>query len=379
MLFNKGTIALWLLTITGASAFSPATRNTGVATRTSGAAVAKAGVCAPGCNCPACAGVCRTCRSGCDCPSCTNNRGSTILFADVAETEVDVDVDVPAEVEAMEGVESTDEAHNLERPARAALKKKKPAGKDLSEFSEGSTVKGIVKSIATYGAFVDIGASTDGLLHVSQLSAGFVSDVSEVVKEGQEVEVRIVKIDASKGQIGLSMMTEEEAAASKPARGGGGGGRGRRDDSALLSSLNEKGWDASVMVEGTVVSTVDFGAFVKVDASTLNSECEGTFDGLVHISSLKVGRVNSVSDVVSPNDKVQIRCKGIDGNKVSLTMLSVEDEEAKAAQGGRGGGGGFNDEFDPGEGAKDWKESVAKIDEEQPMFKNTPMFVDNRK
>jgi len=206
-----------------------------------------------------------------------------------------------------------------------------------------------------------------------------VSDVSEVVKEGQEVEVRIVKIDASKGQIGLSMMTEEEAAASKPARGGGGGGRGRRDDSALLSSLNEKGWDASVMVEGTVVSTVDFGAFVKVDASTLNSECEGTFDGLVHISSLKVGRVNSVSDVVSPNDKVQIRCKGIDGNKVSLTMLSVEDEEAKAAQGGRGGGGGFNDEFDPGEGAKDWKESVAKIDEEQPMFKNTPMFVDNRK
>jgi len=279
----------------------------------------------------------------------------------------------------MEGVESTDEAHNLERPARAALKKKKPAGKDLSEFSEGSTVKGIVKSIATYGAFVDIGASTDGLLHVSQLSAGFVSDVSEVVKEGQEVEVRIVKIDASKGQIGLSMMTEEEAAASKPARGGGGGGRGRRDDSALLSSLNEKGWDASVMVEGTVVSTVDFGAFVKVDASTLNSECEGTFDGLVHISSLKVGRVNSVSDVVSPNDKVQIRCKGIDGNKVSLTMLSVEDEEAKAAQGGRGGGGGFNDEFDPGEGAKDWKESVAKIDEEQPMFKNTPMFVDNRK
>jgi predicted RNA-binding protein with RPS1 domain len=279
----------------------------------------------------------------------------------------------------MEGVESDDEAHNLERPARAALKKKKPAGKDLSEFSEGSTVKGTIKSIASYGAFVDIGASTDGLLHVSQLSAGFVSDVSEVVKEGQEVEVRIVKIDASKGQIGLSMMTEEEAAASKPSRPSGGG-RGRRDDSALLRTLTEKGWDASVMVEGTVVSTVDFGAFVKVDASALNSECEGSFDGLVHISSLKVGRVNSVSDVVSPNDKVQVRCKGIDGNKVSLTMLSVEDEESKAAQGGgRGGGGGFNDEFDPGEGAKDWKESVAKIDEEQPMFKNGPLIIDNRK
>lgn len=279
----------------------------------------------------------------------------------------------------MEGVESTDEAHNLERPARAALKKKKPAGKDLSEFSEGSTVKGTVKSIASYGAFVDIGASTDGLLHVSQLSAEFVSDVSEVVKEGQEVEVRIVKIDAGKGQIGLSMMTEEEAAASKPSRPNNNRRNNRRDDSAILGALNEKGWDAAVMVEGTVVSTVDFGAFVKVDASTLNSECEGTFDGLVHISSLKVGRVNSVSDVVSPNDKVQVRCKSIDGNKVSLTMLSVEDEESKAAQGGRGGGGGFTDEFDPGDGAKDWKESVAKIDEEQPAFTNKPLVIDNRK
>jgi len=373
MYVNKATIALWLMTISGASAFSPATRNTGIALRTSGAAVSKQSrVCAPGCNCPACVGVINTCRSGCNCPSCMNSRASTVLFADVAE-----EIEVPAAVEAMEGVESNDEAHNLERPARAALKKKKP-GKDLSEFSEGSTVKGTIKSLASYGAFVDIGASTDGLLHVSQLSAEFVSDVSDVVKEGQEVEVRIVKIDAGKGQIGLSMMTEEEAAASKPSRPSNNRRQGRRDDSALLNALNEKGWDATVMVEGTVVSTVDFGAFVKVDASTLNSECEGSFDGLVHISSLKVGRVASVSDIVSPDDKVQVRCKAIDGNKVSLTMLSVEDEETKAAEGGRRGGGGFNDEFDPGEGAKDWKESVSKFEEVQPVYKNNPLIINKR-
>ncbi len=278
----------------------------------------------------------------------------------------------------MDGVESTDEAHNVERPARSSIKKKKPAGKDLSEFSEGSTVKGTIKSIASYGAFVDIGASTDGLLHVSQLSSEFVSDVNDIVSEGQEVEVRIVKIDAGKGQIGLSMMSEEEAAASKPSRPQNNRrGGGRSDDSATLSALNEKGWDATVMVEGTVVSTVDFGAFVKVDASSLNSECEGTFDGLVHISCLKVGRVGSVSDVVSPDDKVQVRCKSIDGRKVSLTMLSVEDEEAKGAEGGRqgGGGGGFNDGLDPGDGAKDWKESVAKIEEDMPAFKNTPLII----
>merc|ERR1712194_484677 len=253
------------------------------------------------------------------------------------------------------------------------LKKKKP-GKDLSEYTEGSTVKGTIKSIASYGAFVDIGASTDGLLHVSQLSAEFVSDV---VSEGQEVEVRIVKIDAGKGQIGLSMMSEDEAAASKPNRSSNDRrGGGRKDDSALLNALNEKGWDATKMVEGTVVSTVDFGAFVKVDASALNEECEGTFDGLVHISCLKTGRVGSVTDVVSADDKVQVRCKAIDERKVSLTMLSGEDEEAKAARGGgRGGGGGFNDGLDPGDGAKDWKESVSKIEEDMPSFKNTPLII----
>jgi len=327
MYVKSATLALWLMAINGASAFAPANR--GVAFR------------------------------------------SAALFADVAE-----ETEVPAEVEAMDGVESTDEAHNVDRPARSSIKKKKPAGKDLSEFSEGSMVKGTVKSIASYGAFVDIGASTDGLLHVSQLSAEFVSDVSDVVKEGQEVEVRIVKIDAGKGQVGLSLMTEEEAAASKPSRPAKRGGGGRRDDTAVLSALTEKGWDQTVMVEGTVVSTVDFGAFVKVDASTLNGECEGSFDGLVHISSLKIGRVASVSDVVKPDDKVQVRCKSIDGRKVSLTMLSVEDEEAKAAEGGgRGGGGGFSDGLDPGDGAKDWKESVAKIEEDMPSFKNTPLIV----
>lgn len=331
-------------------------------------------MCAPGCNCPKCAGVVsKTCQPGCGCPSCFS---TTTLFADVAE-----ETEVPAEVEAMEGVESNDEAHNLERPARAALKKKKPSGKDLSEFSEGSTVKGTVKSLASYGAFVDIGASTDGLLHVSQLSAEFVSDVSEVVKEGQEVEVRIVKIDAGKRQIGLSLMTEEEAAASKPSRRPNNNRRqNRRDDSAVLGPLSEKGWDVATTVEGTVVSTVDFGAFVRVDASTLNSECEGSFDGLVHISCLKVGRVGSVTDVVKADDKVQVRCKSIDGGKVSLTMLSVEDEESEAAQNQRGGGGGGGfDPFDPGEGAKDWKDSVSTFESEQPEFISSPLIIDNRK
>jgi len=321
-----------------------------------------------GCVCPACTGFSKTAShaGGCSCPSCLNNSRTTVLFADVAGD------DVSAEAVDTDVVESSEEAPIVERAAQEQIKKK-----SLSEFEEGSTVTGTVKSLASYGAFVDIGATTDGLLHVSQLSIEFVSDVSDVIKAGQEVEVRIVKIDPEKGQIGLSLISADEAAAAneaaKKSRGGNRRQGGRRDDSAILGALNEKRWDTSVMVEGIVVSTTDFGAFVKVDASKLNAECEGEFDGLVHISALKADRVSSVSDVVSPNDKVQVRCKSIENNKVSLTMLTVVEEEAKGS-GGRGGGGGY--EFDEGDmGAKDWKDSVTTIeDEEKVSFANSPML-----
>jgi elongation factor Ts len=246
----------------------------------------------------------------------------------------------------------------------------------------GSMVTGSVRSIQSYGAFVDIGAQTDGLLHISQLSSGYVASVGDVIKEGEEVQVRIVSIDTAKGQVALSMMSQEEAADSqqaaqqqqnRPKRQSGG----RRDDSAALASLNEKGWDTAGFVEGTVVSTVDFGCFVRIDTSLLNSECEGQLDGLVHISALRAGRVSSVTDVVSVDEKVKVRVKSIAGSKVSLTMMSVEEEEAKSEErggggGSFGGGGGF-------EGAKDWKESLEKMDATQPSFTNRIIVEDRRK
>lgn len=340
-------------------------------------------------------------RLGCSCGACASSK--TALFAEPAsavdaieasatETEAAAVGVVPEEVEAMDGVESPEEAHNVERPARQQLKKKKGnQGKPLSDFEVGSTVKGTVKSIAGYGAFIDIGATTDGLLHVSQLSTEFVNDVSEVLSEQQEVEVRIIKLDKDKNQIGLSLITVKEEEAANEAQqsrrsnsGGnnnnnqnrrqGGGGGGRRDDSAVLATLQEKGWDPDVMVEGTVVSTVDFGCFVRVDASTLNAEAEGEFDGLVHISAMSTKRVKSSTDIVSPDQKVQVRVRSIDGGKVSLTMLSVEDEsnknEAAAAAGETGA---------VREGARDWKEQLVKLDDEMPSFQNLAMVEDRRK
>jgi predicted RNA-binding protein with RPS1 domain len=279
----------------------------------------------------------------------------------------------------LDGVESEDEAHNVERPARQQLKKKKAQGKDLSEFEVGSTVPGTIKSITNYGAFVDIGATTDGLLHISQLSTEFVGDVGEVVKEGQQVDVRIVNINTSKGQIGLSLISAAQDAAAQEAATQARDNRqnrkqsARRDDSPVLSALKEKGWDESTMVEGTVVSTVDFGCFVRVDASKLNPDCEGEFDGLVHISALQAGRVGSVTDVVSVDDKVQVRCTSIDGNKVSLTMLS-ETQESNKAEAAAASGAPVQIE-----GAKDWEEILVKFEGDMPTFSNTAVIEDRRK
>ena len=323
----------------------------------------------PGCACSACLA---THSAACVCAACRGGSSTRLFMADdeaVAE--------VPSEVASMDGIESEDEAHNAERPARASLSKKKAAkGKPLSEFTVGQSVTAKVKTLTSYGAFMDIGAATDGLLHISNLASGFVSDVKEILSDGQEIEVRIMNIDESKNQIGLTLLTAEEEEASKQPRQqsrGGGGGGGRKDDSAVISALASKGFDSSQFIDGTVASTVDFGCFVRFDASQLNSEVEGEMDGLVHISALASGRVDSVTSVVNTGDKVKVRCKSIDGRKVSLSMISVE-AEAEANERRRSSGP------EPvQEGAKDWKESLERISGDAPEFSNSPLVVDLRK
>merc|ERR1712125_75090 len=99
-------------------------------------------------------------------------------------------------------------------------------------------------------------------------------------------------------------------------------------------ALGEAGFDTDKMVEGEVVNTLDFGAFVRFDTSQLGEGLEGELDGLVHISSLCVGRASSVDSVVKTGDKVQVRVKSVDtdGKKVSLSMISAEEEQANRPQ-----------------------------------------------
>lgn len=241
----------------------------------------------------------------------------------------------------------------------------------LSDFSVGDTVTAQVRTITSYGAFVDVGAESDALLHISQIVRGFVKDLNEVFNVGQTLEnVRIVGIDKEKGQMKLSLLSDPESSDSSGQRQKQAGQLSyrRATDTTVVEQLAEQGWDTEDFVEGTVVSTADFGAFIEVDASTLNPECSGKFVGLAHISVLTPDRVATVAEVLNVEDKVQVRVKSIEEDlKVILSFLSDEDEVAKG------------DVLSGAEavpmGNKNWKKDMDRILEGQAVFQNKPLII----
>lgn len=312
-----------------------------------------------------------------------------LFMSEVAETEVNEAV--PSEVVAMDGVDTEEEAHNVERPARASGTAKhtpRSSGTPLAELQVGASMEATVKAIASYGAFLDIGASTDALCHVSRLSDDFVSDVNAIVSVGDKVQVRIINVDTEKGQVAVSMRSEEAEANAANRGGGGGGGRSkdrprrsngdREAQRTAMASLAEAGFDQEKFIEGEVQSTLDFGAFVRFSIADYGEGLEGEIDGLVHISALAVGRVAKVTDICKPGDKVQIRIKGLDteGGKVSLSMISKDQEPEPRKKGGRRG----KQQFSEAEmGAKDWKEQMENFKVDMPTFNNMPVIEDKRK
>jgi predicted RNA-binding protein with RPS1 domain len=323
------------------------------------------------------------------CPCCSF-QGFALSMSEVAE-------DVPAEVEAMDGVASDEEAHNVERPARGSgihkHHKDDNARTELKDLEIGAEVTAKVKTITSYGAFLDIGAKSDALVHVSRLSDDFVANVEDVVKQGDEISVRIVSVDTDKKQIAVTMRSAEAEAKAADQSGGRPTRRRERpqrsgaDQAAQAASINalaEKGFDDEKFVDGEVVSSLDFGAFVRFDTAQFGEGFDGEVDGLVHISALAEGRTASVADVVSIGDKVQIRVRSVDtdAGRISLSMITKEQEEAsrpaprERKQGG--GGGNFSAVANSWKdtGAADWKEQMEEFT--QPGFTNTAVVVDRR-
>lgn len=143
----------------------------------------------------------------------------------------------------------------------------------FSELREGAVVRGIVRNVMDFGAFVDIGG-VDGLLHVVDMSYSRVGKASDVVKPGDEVEVKILKIDPAAHKISLGLKQLQEDPWTVAARSFHVGDR----------------------VSGTVQRLTDFGAFVELLPGV---------DGLIHLSELSwEKRVRKPSDLLKIGDRV---------------------------------------------------------------------------
>lgn len=164
------------------------------------------------------------------------------------------------------------------------------------DIEEGQTRLGRVKRIVDYGAFIDLGGY-EGLLHVSELDHRRVEHPSDVLKEGEDVEVCILGLDREKERVSLSRKK-------------------------LLKSPWEvflEKYQEGDIIEGTVVRIAPFGAFVEIDPGV---------DGLVHISQLANRRVEKPEDVVSVNQQVKTKILSIDvqEKRIGLSIREAQQD-----------------------------------------------------
>lgn len=202
---------------------------------------------------------------------------------------------------------------------------KKEVTLKLEDMEVGQEIEGTVKSTTTYGAFVgDMGTPTDGLLHVSQLAAGFVENVTDVVNAGDKVKVRVLSIDLEKGNFSLTMKPPQsaaEAAESADRRSGGGGGA-RGGGGASAQKWKDFKFDSTKYIQAKVVSVAAFGAFCKLLDADGNEDASVPTDGLIHISEISEEHVTDVSSVLSVGQTVKARVTDTDKkrNRISLSL-----------------------------------------------------------
>ncbi|MBB72894.1 MAG: hypothetical protein CMJ75_00125 [Planctomycetaceae bacterium] len=187
---------------------------------------------------------------------------------------------------------------------RAFLEREREAAREqlLTELEVGQEREGIVRSLREFGAFVDLGG-IDGLVHISQLSWDRVNHPSDVLAEGQKIQVRIDKIDRQSGKIGLA-----------------------------YRELLQNPWDevdqhvvVNSVVTGTVSRVAAFGAFVRLAPG---------IEGLIHISELAHQRVAHVHSVVQDGQQVEVKVLSVDrdSQRIGLSLKGAlpEPEEPES-------------------------------------------------
>lgn len=196
-------------------------------------------------------------------------------------------------------IELDKEKNRLILSHRAVVEEEKEKEKQrlLESLEEGQVIKGTVQRLTDFGAFVDIGG-VDGLVHISQLAHHHVEEPSEVVSEGDEVNVKILSVDREAERISLSI---------------------KETLPGPWTNIAEKAPKGAVL-EGTVKRLVSFGAFVEVFPGV---------EGLVHISQISHRHIGTPHEVLEEGQVIQVKVLDTNEEEQRMSLSIKELEEPK--------------------------------------------------
>ncbi len=186
--------------------------------------------------------------------------------------------------------------------AVASEERKANQEKIWAEIEEGKKYHGTVKSLTSYGAFVDIGG-VDGMVHVSELSWNRIKTPADVVKVGDEIDVFVISFDAEKKKISLGYKTAE------------------------MNPWNQFMTKYSIgdVVDARIVKLMTFGAFAEILPGV---------DGLIHISQIADKRIGKPEDVLAEGQEVQVKITDVDAEnkRISLSIRALLEPAAEEAE-----------------------------------------------
>jgi small subunit ribosomal protein S1 len=185
-----------------------------------------------------------------------------------------------------------------------------PWDKVAERYPPGTLVKGTVRNLTNYGAFIEIEEGIDGLLHVSDMSwTRKISHPSEVVEKGQEIECKVLSVDQQRRRIALGLKQLEE--------------------DPWASDIPNK-YQPGQLVTGTVTKITNFGVFVGL---------ENGLEGLLHISELADHKVENAEEIVKVGDQIEVKILRVDAGerKIGLSRKRVDWKQDEEEEGGAPG------------------------------------------
>ncbi|AJD91318.1 30S ribosomal protein S1 [Jeotgalibacillus malaysiensis] len=201
-------------------------------------------------------------------------------------------------------VELDEEKNRLILSHRAVIEGEKAEKKKelLEKIQADDVLDGTVQRITDFGAFVDIGG-VDGLVHISQLSHQHVEKPSDVVEEGQKVQVKVLSVDRDNERISLSI---------------------KETLPGPWSDIDEKAPRGSVL-DGKVRRLVSYGAFVEVFPGV---------EGLVHISQISHQHIGTPHEVLTEGEEVQVKVLDVNVNdqRLSLSIKELKEDKGSSSQ-----------------------------------------------